>query len=209
MPDPDIQPDAKAIRNSIRRLRREIPEADRISASARICQTFKTLDAFQAASRISGFLAFDGEADPLPLMTWASEMKRQVFVPIIIAKRQPLLFSPWHPAIPMRINSFGIAEPDVPNDQWIEPRELDFVITPIVAFDENCHRIGVGGGYYDRSFAFLNSRYPDHSRRPVMIGFAFELQRVKTMIRQPWDVQLDAIVTERQIYYRKDDADPV
>ena len=185
----------------MRQLRGAVPLKDRLAAAARINQSVLDLDVIQAAKAIGGFLAFDGEADPLPLMTWANEMQRQVFVPMIVGKGKPLMFSPWHPDVAMRLNRFGIAEPDVPENQWIAPQELDIVITPLVAFDENCHRLGVGGGFYDRSFAFLNSLEPDR-RRPIMIGFAFELQRVKSITRQSWDVLLDAVVTERSIYHR-------
>lgn len=199
----DSHADAAAIRKSIRQLRRAVSEADRRAASAKISHSILAMEAFQAAKTIGGFLAFDGEADPLPLMTWADQIQRQVFVPVIIGKQEPLVFSPWHPEVPMKLNRFGIAEPDVPADQWIMPQELDVVITPLVAFDENCHRLGVGGGFYDRSFAFLNSLEPDR-QRPKMIGFAFELQRVARITRQPWDVTLDAVVTERRVYDRSD-----
>jgi 5-formyltetrahydrofolate cyclo-ligase len=201
MSDADSYPDEATIRKSMRQLRRALPLKERLAASARINQSVLDLEVIQAAKAIGGFLAFDGEADPLPLMTWANEMQRQVFVPMIVGTQKPLMFSPWHPDVPMKTNQFGIGEPDVDRDQWVEPRELDVVITPLVAFDADCHRLGVGGGFYDRSFAFLNSLDPGR-RHPKMIGFAFELQRVARIIQNSWDVPLDAVVTERQIYYR-------
>ncbi len=205
MSESEPQPDLNGIRQSIRELRRAIPQTDRLAASQSITETFLRLETFQSAQKIAGFLAFDGEADPLPLMTWAAERKRQIFVPVVIGKQSPLVFSPWHPADPLKSNSFGIAEPDLPEERRVDPQELDFVIAPLVAFDQNCHRLGVGGGYYDRSFAFLNSQAPGPSRRPKLVGFAFDFQRVEKIIRKPWDVPLDAVVTERQVYFRTSD----
>ena len=102
--------------------------------------------------------------------------------------------------------SFEIDEPDVPRSQWLTGQQLDLVITPLVAFDANCHRIGVGGGYYDRTFAFLSSLRGQVDSvsatvRPTkLIGFAMELQRVESIELNPWDVVLDTIVTEEKIY---------
>ena len=203
MTDPDSFGDTDTIRESIRRLRRAVPEADRNVASARICESFLGLDWFHNAKTVSGFLAFNGEADPLELMTQACQMQKKVYVPMIVGKAKSLLFSPWTPDMRMKPNRFGIAEPDVSRDQWVEPHELDFVITPLVAFDDNCHRIGVGGGFYDRSFAFLNSTDsadPGKGRPTHLVGFAFELQRVEKIDRQTWDVRLDAVVTEWKVY---------
>jgi len=195
----------------IRESRRALPDDVRTKATQRIVNIFRNLASFRKARRIAGFLAFDGEADPRELMEMAWADDKEVFVPIIIAKRQPLQFCPWSPSVPMRVNDFGIEEPDVPRSEWIRPGQLDFVIHPLVAFDSYCHRVGVGGGYYDRSFQFLNrppltTDQPTFSepvnKSPVLAGFAFELQRVSRIQRQPWDVILDWVITEKKIYRR-------
>lgn len=201
MPHTNDHSDAKSMRAAVRELRRAVPIAERATGSRQISRSILDLGIVQSGKNIAAFLAFDGEADPLELMMRAYELQRRVFVPVIIGKGQPLMFSPWHPNVAMRPNRFGIEEPDVPKEQWVAPQELDIVITPLVAFDKNCHRLGVGGGFYDRSFAFLNSPGPD-GRSPKMIGFAFEVQRVERIVRQSWDVPLDVVVTERNIYHR-------
>jgi 5-formyltetrahydrofolate cyclo-ligase len=164
------------------------------------------LQSFQQAKNVAGFLAFDGEADPLELMTHACNQQKRAYVPVIVAKGQPLRFAPWHPSIAMKRNYFGIEEPDVPQTEWINAEQLDFVICPLVAFDQSCSRIGVGAGYYDRSFAFLNDPMSDQrrglDRSTVLAGFAFEMQRLTQIEPQPWDVPLDWVVTEKQIYRR-------
>ena len=75
---------------------------------------------------------------------------------------------------------------------------LDLVLVPLVGFDDQGTRLGMGGGFYDRSFATrLFRRY---WRKPRLIGVAYELQRVAHLDRQPWDVALDGVVTEQRLY---------
>jgi 5-formyltetrahydrofolate cyclo-ligase len=130
-------------------------------------------------------------------MTEATKLGKQVYVPTIVAKAQPLMFVPWTPDCELVKNQFGILEPVVLRLAWREPREMDFVITPLVAFDESCNRIGVGGGYYDRSFAFLNT---ESDRSAYLAGFALELQKIATIENREWDVPLDCVVTESRRY---------
>jgi len=148
--------DTPTIRNAVRAARRAVSPADRARFNQAICNRVSELASFDAAVKVAGFLAFDGEADPLELMIQAEQTGKQVYVPTIIAKRKPLKFMPWRKGCQMAKNRFGIYEPVVAESEWIEGRELDFVINPLVAFDEHCNRIGVGGGFYDRTFAFLN-----------------------------------------------------
>ncbi len=192
--------DRTEIRRQIREQRRGVSDEIRARSSAEICQSFFQLESFRNSKRIAGFLAFDGEADPLELMKKAVEQGQQVFVPIIVARSQPLLFAPWHPGIEMKPNRFGIAEPAVPRSEWLNASDLDFVITPLVAFDESCNRIGVGGGYYDRTFSYLSE---SRSAADItLVGFAFELQKVAAIESQPWDVPLAEVITESARYLR-------
>jgi 5-formyltetrahydrofolate cyclo-ligase len=89
-------------------------------------------------------------------------------------------------------NFFGILEPDP--SRRTDPRRLDLVLTPLVAFDDHGVRIGVGRGYYDRCFRFLRPRQIWH--RPKLLGVAYELQHVPVIPPEPWDVPLWGAVTE-------------
>ena len=71
---------------------------------------------------------------------------------------------------------------------------------PLVGFDEQCNRMGMGGGYYDRCFAHKRDQ---NSQKPVLIGVAYELQGVANVHTEDWDVPLDYIITERRIIQRK------
>ena len=98
----------------------------------------------------------------------------------------------------MKKNRFNILEPLVDPSEFISADQLDFVVTPLVGFDERCNRIGVGGGFYDRTYAFLNE--PGQIKTVQLFGFAFELQKLPTIQPQEWDIRLDAVVTESHIY---------
>src|SRR5690606_26182857 len=89
-------------------------------------------------------------------------------------------------------NFFGILEPSL--GRRIDARQLDLVLTPLVAFDDHGVRVGVGRGYYDRCFRFLHTR--EQWRRPKLLGVAYELQRVPPLPPQHWDVPLYGAVTE-------------
>ena len=97
----------------------------------------------------------------------------------------------------MRINRYRLPEPDVSDDEMLVPEELDLVLAPLVVFDAQRNRIGMGGGYYDRSFAF---RKDPANMKPTLIGVAHELQKVDQLIPESWDVQLDMVVTDHAIY---------
>jgi len=95
------------------------------------------------------------------------------------------------------LNRFSIAEPHRNLHRRIDPRLLDVVLVPLVAFDMHGWRLGFGAGFYDRKFAFLRARA---ERKPLLIGVGYEFQRVPPQTPGSWDVLLPAVVTERGIY---------
>ncbi len=102
----------------------------------------------------------------------------------------------------MKPNEFGIREPDVEPAELIDADQLDFVITPLVGFDAACNRSGVGGGFYDRTFAFTKTEKATSTLAacPTLIGFAFELQKIKSFEVSEWDVALHGVATESNFY---------
>ena len=110
----------------------------------------------------------------------------------IVEKNRTLQFCELGPNSELTINRFGLHEPA--GGRPIDAKRLDVVITPLVAFDDKCNRIGMGGGYYDRAFSFLRSR--SLFRKPKLIGLAFDCQRVEHIPASPWDIPLFRIITE-------------
>ena len=192
--------DLRSLRQQIRARRRALTDAERNAASQRLCTQIQTLDVFQNAQHIAGFLPFDGEIDPTAALKTARSMGKQTYLPVLLGKQRPMLFAPYTEASTFKKNWFNIPEPDVAQEDMIAPEQLDLVLTPLVAFDETGTRLGVGGGFYDRSFAFLLSE-PRISKRTVLLGLAYELQKTTTPLpRRDWDVPLDAIITEADFY---------
>ena len=190
------------IRNAVRDARNAISVERRAELSQRICDRVMQLKAYQQSQNVAAFLAFDGEADPMHLMQQAVMEGKKVFVPLVVGKTEPLRFAPWTPDGPQKPNRFGIMEPQVDQSELLDSQTLDFVVTPLVAFDDSCNRIGVGGGYYDRTFAFLNDVGEDDAGRPLLCGFALAAQRVSIIEAEPWDVRLDFVATESELISR-------
>lgn len=187
----------KEIRATIRESRQAVPPPYARQAAAKFVELLVELDWYKNANRIAAYLPFNGEADPLPLMDRALIDGKQIFVPVIVSKAEPLRFDAWTRETKVTENKFHIREPNA-SEASITPAELDLVITPLVAFDQQRNRLGVGGGYYDRTFAFLND-VATADRQPLMVGLGYELQRIKKIDSQSHDVKLDAVVTESGI----------
>jgi 5-formyltetrahydrofolate cyclo-ligase len=81
----------------------------------------------------------------------------------------------------------------------IDPDQLDLVIVPLVAFDKSGNRLGKGGGYFDRTFEFLNEA--PRPKKPFLCGIAYALQALPSIEPEPWDVKLNAVITEEKIHY--------
>lgn len=184
------------IRRQIRRRRRALSTAERRTAAARITAVLGRLHFFSAARRVAVFAANDGEIDPGPATRYHAA--KQYYLPVIPADgRRRMGFAPVGPETTFRKNRYGIPEPAVPARELVTALELDLVLAPLVAFDRKGGRLGMGGGYYDETFAFLASRESWH--RPKLVGVAFSFQEVPHIDRDPWDIPLSAVVTERGV----------
>ena len=186
--------DPRELRQRLRALRRALSPAERRQAALTVASRLEDWPVWIDAIRVAGYWACDGELDPAPLLRRAWAVGRSVYLPVLDGECS-LRFASYLPGVPLRRNRFNIPEPETPPAEWLEPSRLDVVLTPLVAFDPTGTRLGMGGGFYDRTFAFLDD--PDcRGRRPVLLGLGYEFQRVAALVRQAWDVPLDAAVTE-------------
>ena len=177
------------MRREVRAARRAIPESVRLAADHEILARIRSLPVWRSARRVALFLPFDGEPDLTPLLKSAG--RRRFFVPVIT--RRAMNFAALGPGIRLVKNFFGILEPEP--QLLVDPRSLDLVLTPLVAFDRQGTRVGVGRGYYDRCFRFLRQR--ENWRKPKLVGCAYQLQQRDSIGRNPWDVPLWGAVTEQ------------
>lgn len=154
---------------------------------------------FRAGKRIAAYLTNDGEIDPQPILARATRLGKRCYLPVLSpAFHDRLWFAPLQPDTRLARNRFGIPEPIAHPCDLLDARDLDVIFLPLVAFDARGHRLGMGGGFYDRSLAFLRLR--TNWRKPRLIGLAYDFQRVDALAAQPWDVPLHAAATDRTIY---------
>ena len=192
-----------ATRNSLRRTLRErraaLTESEQRRAARELAAQLTTARLYRASRRIAFYLPNNGEIDPQPLMQRMRAAHKICYLPILSRlKRDRLWFAPYTPETPLAVNRFGIPEPTVPARLWVRAQDLDVILLPLVAFDAHGNRLGMGGGFYDKSLAFLHTRRLWH--KPHLVGLAHDFQRVDELETFPWDVPLQAVATDRAVY---------
>ena len=183
------------MRQANRKRRGELSPRRLQVASQALAQRIIELDVYARSTQLAVYFAVNGEIGLDVVIDHALAAGKRVFLPNL--DRVSLRFSPYFREQKMRINKFRLPEPDVGDEQMLQPDQLDLVLAPLVVFDENRNRIGMGGGFYDRSFAMRKS---SQVSAPVLIGVAHELQKVDEIIPQEWDVRLDMVVTDHAVY---------
>ncbi|MGI9308789.1 MAG: 5-formyltetrahydrofolate cyclo-ligase [Gammaproteobacteria bacterium] len=166
------------------------------NASAAIIAKLWGLPELARFQSIAVYMAANGEINCDPFIRQGWRRKKKIYVPVLRNSR--MLFSRLTSKSKLRENRFGIPEPDGSSSSLLAAAKLDCIIAPLVAFDLAGTRLGMGGGYYDRSLHF--SLAQRGWRHPLLIGTAFDFQRVEHIQRQPWDVPLHCVVTEKSIY---------
>lgn len=180
-----------ALRIKCRQARADLNTASRDKASARICETIAHAGFFRRSRSIACYLPSNEEVDTWSIIARAIAMGKQVSAPVL-RKNGSMDFRELNSDTSLSYNQFGLLEPQ--DGKFIDPHRLDIVITPLVAFDAARNRVGMGSGYFDRSFSFLRTR--KIWLHPKLIGVAFECQRVKKIPPNPWDIGLFRVVTE-------------
>jgi len=150
----------------------------------------------QEHSNIGIYYAINGEADTLKLIEFLWSNNQNAFLPVM--NHNGLLFGNFAPNSDLNENTYGIPEPELTKENQVSAHELDMVFVPLVAFDQNGYRLGMGGGYYDRTF---EKKLKDKNlTTPLLIGLAYEFQKQDKLVHQTWDVPLDMVVTEANTY---------
>lgn len=174
---------------------------ERILAAEGVASQVEGLPVLASARRIAGYVACNGEI-PLNRVADAVLARGQEWLlPVVVDHAAALRFVLWRMDSEMEPNRFGIPEPKRPFDDAYGGPDLDGVLVPLLAFDRSGHRLGAGGGYYDRCFShLLEGQRP---RKPVLIGVAWAFQEAP-LVPEPWDVRLDWVATEKELIQCQD-----
>lgn len=188
--------DKSALRRQLKAARNAVDPQARRQAARAAARLALRAGILLRARRIGFYLPQRGEFDVRPLMNQALWMGRTACLPVLPARGRVMRFGRLLDGVRMAPNRYGIPEPrDV---RPLRARQLDLLLMPLVGFDLAGRRLGMGGGYYDATLAFM--RHRRHWRKPRLVGVAYECQRVETLPDDPWDMPLDAVLTEKHLY---------
>ena len=191
-----IDPTKTALRNTMKQIRSKISPLYCDTASDQVCTRIRSLEHYHDAQRIALYYAVNGEIDLHTLWKNATLQGKNCYFPILNEDQLNLSFLPATLETPFKKNHYGIPEPDVSHDLIVPIEEFYLVLIPLVAFDVHCNRLGMGAGYYDRTFK--------GKEMSTLFGVAYQFQRVDSIEPQPWDIQLDAVITQRAIYWHNE-----
>lgn len=185
------------LRKQYRDIRKKISADDREKAAKAAEVNFVKEKLFKESQRIACYLPFESEMNSNPMIEAIWHAKKQCFLPVLDKEEKSLYFVRYRYGDALHANRFGILEP-VNIGSALPSEKLDVAITPLLAFDIHGHRLGTGGGYYDRTFAFLQGQV---DKKPLMIGLGFAAQEAPALPFEPWDILLDGVVTEKKFIY--------
>jgi 5-formyltetrahydrofolate cyclo-ligase len=188
--------DRQALRSRLRERRSALSPRERIAAAEALAQQLHALPDFLTDVRVAGYWAVDGELSLHALLPGLRERGQQYHLPVVHADRR-LRFAAWSAGSAVAPNRYGIPEPQVDAQALLSPHKLDLVLVPLLGFDRRGGRLGYGGGWYDRSFAWLRER--TEPADTLLVGIAHSVQELPDIAPAPWDVRLDYVATEREL----------
>jgi len=190
-----IQPSKIELRRFYRQQRNDIPEQTRQEAAKAATHHLITHPLFKESERIACYLAYQKELETALLIQAIWKQQKKCYLPVL-CEGKSLFFVHYNENDVLKPNCLSILEPENTACKCC-PETLDLVIVPLVAFDKEGHRLGAGGGYYDRAFAFLHNK--NLQKKPILLGYAYSNQEATVLPADPWDVHLDGVVTEQGV----------
>lgn len=186
------------IRQSIRHTRNSLTPQEQHQAATDLVLQCANDPYIQKAKSVAIYLSVDGEINTSLLIDWLWQQGKSVTLPVIHPfSKGHLLFLEYNKDTPLILNKYQILEPKLDKTQVVPVNQLDVIITPLVAFDHLGNRLGMGGGYYDRTLV----NWEQNQTGPMPIGIAHACQQVDVLPIESWDVSLSRIITPKQIWY--------
>ena len=193
------------LRKTVRQKRQSLTNAEQNKASANLLLQLENNEKVQHAQNIAIYLANDSELDALSFIEWCWQQNKSVYLPVIHPfTTGQLLFLKYDKNTKMQTNQYGISEPKLDVTAIKLVSEIDIIFTPLVAFDQKGNRLGMGGGFYDRTLARWHQVFQTNKLvKPYPIGLAHNCQQVKSIPCELWDIPLPEIITPTQHFLNK------
>ena len=187
---PDAPYTRQQIRQQIRQRRRALTPEQQTQFALQAADRMMAYPPVLLAQTVAVFLSFDGELDTLPLIDQLWRAGKRVYLPVLHPfSPGNLLFLHYHPSSELVVNRLKIREPKLDVRDVLPLSQLDVLVTPLVAFDAAGQRLGMGGGFYDRT----QQNWRQHRLQPV--GYAHDCQQVDALPTEQWDIPLPAVIT--------------
>ncbi len=187
------------IRQQLRQQRQMLSPAEQKQVARDLCRQLTTSSLFLRSQRIACYFASDGEVNLQPVMERIWQMGKECYLPVISQLfHNRLDFVRYLENDSLLLNRYNIPEPEI-RHRTVSPWGLDLVLLPLVAFDRYGNRLGMGGGYYDRTLAYLHRR--EQWRIPRLLGIAHDFQQVEALSPERWDIPLNGVVTGSKIMF--------
>ena len=178
------------IRQQIRQRRRALTPEQQTQFALHAAYRMMAYPPVLLAQTVAVFLSFDGELDTRPLIDQLWRAGKRVYLPVLHPfSPGNLLFLHYHPSSDLVVNRLNIREPKLDVRDVLPLSQLDVLVTPLVAFDAAGQRLGMGGGFYDRTL----QNWRQHRLQPV--GYAHDCQQVDALPTEQWDIPLPAVIT--------------
>ena len=191
--------DKSDLRQKLRARRRALSADEQHQAARRLAVNLTGTRLFLTSRRVACYLPNDGEIDSAHVIRHIRRLRKTLYLPVLSRlSHDRLWFAEAGPKTKFVPNRFGIPEPVVKSRDLVRAQELDLILMPLVGFDDKGNRLGMGGGFYDRSLEFL--RHRNHWRKPHLLGIAYDFQRVNGLVADPWDVPLQGVITDQAVY---------
>lgn len=197
--DSSVPTDKADLRRQLRARRNTLSTEDQRLAARDLAVNLVRTRLFLVSRRIACYLPNDGEIDTRRVIEHIRRRRKILYLPVLspLAHDQ-LWFAEVTPKTKLVPNRFGIPEPAVRKRDLVRAQELDLILMPLVGFDDRGNRLGMGGGFYDRSLGFLRHRTRWH--KPQVLGIAYDFQRINGLTPDPWDIPVQGVVTDRAVY---------
>lgn len=187
------------LRQHLRHQRKHYSPTLQQQAALQITRHVAQLPQFNTSQTLAGYIAYQGEVDVAAIFKLGWQQHKKCYLPVIHTESAPALrFVNYQLGDTLHPNRYHVLEPEYRVEKTISPTHLDLVLVPLLGFDQFGNRLGSGQGYYDRSFAFLSQM--SRPAKPFLLGVAYSWQQVNEISCDEWDVKLDGVVTEKEVF---------